>query len=203
MKKLMSLILVGLFVMVFSTNVVSDSGQSFLEPGGNGFIDDPDYPIKAANRGDYDAMIRVGKAHLGNREFTVARQWFKEAADRNPDALIWVAVSYQEEARILGDRNPESAFLLNKALKMFEEAAANKNKEANYRLGVWYYQRGNTDKAVEYWIKSARDDGNQEAMRSLSSIEKPSKAVKDYLDISKIKDPKKEVEASILARYSR
>lgn len=170
MKKLM-LILGGLFVMGFSTNML---GQNLFE--------DPDYPIQSANKGDYKAMIKVGQVHMFKREFVEARRWFREAADIKPDGLIMVGASYVQEARCLGeDKVDERKAMCNKAIKILEDPLISKHEATNANLGIAYLVLGDYKKAGEYFLKSSRDDKLPWAIKYLRQIPNPSKEVKDYL----------------------
>lgn len=171
------LILVGLFVMVFSTNVL---GQ--VQEGYTVFNNVPDYRVREAENGKYDAMIEVGNAYKYRHEYEKAIRIFKAAAEQNPDALIYLGISYSEAMLLVRkeDKAGRDA-MFNLAKITLEKALSNNNKTANHYLGVLYFWYDDTtDKAGEYWLKSARN-GNKLSLKCLQVIKNPSKEIEDFL----------------------
>ena len=117
---------------------------------------------KAANSGDSDAMVEVGRIYLAgkggilkNRE--EARVWFAKASDQGN------AAGMDGLGRLLCD-DPHPDFV--RAKKLFEDARAKNNSDAEIDLGLMYEDgegvQADILKAREFYMR-AEKAGNQDA----------------------------------------
>gem|GEM_PF-1950856 len=123
---------------------------------------------KAAAQGNLVAQHHLGLCYYGgqgvNKDKDQARLYFAEAAEQGlPEALFYLGILAYE----LPDRDERSAFLL------FEKAAQCCCIEAQYNVGVFYFQgigvKKNKTRAI-FWFQLAAVEGHEKAEEALKDI---------------------------------
>lgn len=123
---------------------------------------------KSAAQGHLIAQHNLGLCYYGgqgvDKDKDQARHYFAEAADQGlPEALFYLGILAYE----LPDRDERSAFLL------FEKAAQRCCVEAQYNMGVFYFQgigvEKNKTRAI-FWFQQAAAEGHEKAEEALKDI---------------------------------
>ncbi|MGF0320619.1 tetratricopeptide repeat protein, partial [Nocardia fluminea] len=113
---------------------------------------------RAADRGNTEAMIRLGQLERSRGHFEEAEHWYLNAAgEGNVEAMTRLGQLIQESGR------------LDEAEYLFRRATAQGNVEAMTRLGQLIQESGRLDEA-ETWYRRAADEGNVEAMTRLGQL---------------------------------
>ena len=126
------------------------------------------YARIAADRGNTDAMVDVGNMYrLGygvEKNLAESVKWFRKAAEQgNAVAQFNLGYSYVSGNGI--EKNPTEA------LMWYRKAADQGIAKAQTILGLYYHQKGETAQAKE-WYELAAAQGEEEAKKRLSELEK-------------------------------
>lgn len=123
---------------------------------------------RAAAQGHLEAQHNLGLCYYGgqgvNKDKDEARLYFAQAAEQGlPEALLYLGILAYE----LPDRDNKSAFLL------FEKAAQRSCVQAQYNMGVFYFEgigvEKNKTRAI-FWFQQAEAAGHEKAKETLKDI---------------------------------
>jgi TPR repeat protein len=117
--------------------------------------------LAAAERGDSEAMLRIGRAYLQAGDFGNAYRFAERAAEAGDVR----GVTFQ--ADLAAHRFPNEP---HRTEELFQKAAAAGDPEAMFGLGKVAYQSGSRADAVDWWIKAA-DAGSEAAALHLGQYE--------------------------------
>lgn len=113
---------------------------------------------KLAERGDEEAQYMLGRCYYDNNDHNNAMKWWRKAADQGQtDAMIELG---------------KAALSCTEKIKWFTTPATEGYKEAEYRLGMAYLEKEDSeslDKA-ESWFQKANEHGVENAQRELAAI---------------------------------
>jgi len=175
-KSIVLMLLVGLFVMLFSMPVFAESQRwSYYQPT---ITNDT---VPAANAGDTEAMLNVGLRLMHNGRPDDALLWFTRAANAgNPQGSyfcgLW-ALDAVDKATTNDDKNNCRRV----AIDFFKIAANHRNAAAYAHLGYLYqdYYKDN-EKAAIAWI-NAYTYGIEGTSKLLYDISDTNKTANDFL----------------------
>lgn len=113
-----------------------------------------------------DAMVNLAFMHMrGNareRSYTKAKKWFEKAAlKNNTNALNSLGIFYEKGLGVIC--NEEKSF------EYYERAADTGHEAAQVKIGIWYRQKGENYKSMQYLIPAAHN-GNKRAQEIITYV---------------------------------
>lgn len=118
---------------------------------------------KAAELGDYDAMIKIGDMYTKGigvgKDKELASEWYMKARSKqgNANAFYEIGTMYYNGVGVKKDKT--------EAIKWYTKAAEQNNAEAQYALGLYYDRVWSNDKVkCMEWLLKAAENGHMEAM---------------------------------------